>query len=100
VFVQFTRQLRRITTRRFDTLHQRIQKGAPWADKVGLTIHWLRHHAITQVQRISRDAVAARYARHAGTGVTGTYTKASGEDVCRAVSVMTGTDHPLQYAGW
>lgn len=91
---------RAITSRRFDTLHTRIQKQLPWADKLGLTIHWIRHHAITQVDRQFGPAVAARYARHANTSTTCTYTKATGEEVCAAVSALTGTTHPLAAGGW
>lgn len=85
----------RITDRRFDTLHTRIQTALPWADEVGLSCHWLRHHSITQVSRIGGRAVGAAFARHANTSTTGKYDKATFEEVCAAVGIMTGTKHPL-----
>lgn len=90
----------RITDRRFDTMHDRIQRTLPWADLLGVTIHWARHHAIKQVQIIAGDDVAGRYARHANTKTTAVYAKVTGEEVCAAVSRMTGTDHPLSNGGW
>lgn len=90
----------RLTSRRFDTLHQRVQKKLAWADRMGFTIHVLRHHAITTVERISSEAVAGRFARHHSGSVTRGYDKASGEEVCAAVAAMTGTVHPLAARGW
>ncbi|SDS83615.1 Integrase [Nocardioides scoriae] len=95
------RRPHRITDRRFDTLHKRIQRELGWADRLGVTLHWARHHAITTVERVSSEAVAARFARHtAQGGVTRTYDKASGEEVCAVVGWMTGTEHPLAGGGW
>lgn len=90
----------RITDRRFDYLHQRIQEALPWADRLGVTSHWCRHHSITQIERVSSAAVANTFARHANTSVTAIYTKASMAEVCRAVSIVTGTEHPLANGGW
>ncbi|CAM3734446.1 tyrosine-type recombinase/integrase [Nocardioides zeicaulis] len=92
---------RRITDRRFDTVHRRIQKSLPWAARLGVTLHWARHHAITTVERVSgSEAVAARFARHKDTTVTANYDKATGAEVCAAVAAMTGTVHPLAIEGW
>lgn len=90
----------RLTSRRFDNLHNRIQEALPWADRVGFSCHWLRHHSITAAERLSSEAVAAAFARHAARGVTGDYDKASGEEVCAVVGLMTGTEHPLAAGGW
>ncbi len=91
----------RITDRRFDTVHGRIQKALPWAARLGVTVHWARHHAITTVERVSgSEAVAARFARHSDKTVTANYDKASGEEVCAAVAAMTGTVHPHAAEGW
>lgn len=84
-----------LTSRRFDTLHQRIQRDVPWADSLGVTLHWWRHHAITQVERIAGEAVAARFARHRPRTVTHEYSTASMAEVCRAVEAMTESVHPL-----
>lgn len=85
----------RLTSRRFDTLHQRIQREIDWADDLGVTLHWWRHHAITTIERIAGTAVAIRFARHTPKDVTARYSTASFEEVCRAVGVMTGGQHPL-----
>lgn len=90
----------RLTSRRLDTLHTRIQTSLPWADRLGVTIHWFRHHAITTVERATSEAVAARFARHHDGGVTRTYDKATGEEVCAAVALVTGKAHPLADGGW
>jgi integrase len=91
----------RITDRRFDTVHARIQKALPWAARLGVSLHWGRHHAITTVERVSgSEAVAARFARHSDKTVTATYDKATGSEVCAAVAAMTGTVHPLAEEGW
>jgi integrase len=92
---------RRITDRRFDTIHARIQKALPWAARLGVTMHWGRHHAITTIERVSgSEAVAGRFARHKDTTVTSNYDKATGSEVCAAVAAMTGTVHPLAVEGW
>lgn len=90
----------RITSRRFDTLHARIQREVAWADRAGVTLHWLRHHAITQIERVAGPAVAEAFARHANSTVTAIYTKASMTEVCRAVGTVTQTEHPLSCGGW
>jgi len=89
-----------LTSRRFDTLHQRIQRDVAWADSLGVTLHWFRHHAVSVVERVSSGATAARFARHRPRTVTDEYTTASMEEVCRAVAAITGTTHPLQDGGW
>lgn len=89
-----------LTSRRFDTLHQRIQREVPWADNLGVTLHWFRHHAVSVVERVASSATAARFARHRPRTVTDEYTTASMEEVCQAVGIITGTVHPLQGGGW
>lgn len=92
---------RRLTDRRFDTVHRRIQDSLPWAGRLGVTVHWGRHHAITTVERLAgSEAVSGRFARHKDGTVTRNYDKASGEEVCAAVAAMTGTVHPLAHGGW
>jgi integrase len=92
---------RRITDRRFDTIHARIQRALPWAARLRVTVHWGRHHAITTIERVSgSEAVAGRFARHKDTTVTANYDKATGSEVCAAVGAMTGTVHPLALEGW
>jgi hypothetical protein len=48
-----------------------------------VSAHWIRHTTITDIERIAGVRVAAAYAGHADSnfGVTGTYTKASPEEL-------------------
>jgi site-specific recombinase XerD len=66
----------------FEGFAQRIQHLA-WAAELGVSAHWFRHTTITDIERIAGVRVAAAYAGHsAGTfGVTGTYTKASPDEL-------------------
>jgi integrase len=54
-----------------------------WAGELGVSAHWIRHTTITDIERIAGVQVAAAYAGHAdgNLGVTGTYTKASPEEL-------------------
>jgi integrase/recombinase XerC len=86
----------RITRRRFNTLTNRIQKALPWARKYGVSPHWLRHTAITSVERVAGFAVARAFAGHSvDVQTTNTYVKADNVEVARAVSILTGEEHPL-----
>jgi site-specific recombinase XerD len=66
----------------FEGFARRIQHP-PWAAELGVSAHWIRHTTITDIERIAGVRVAGAYAGHAnGTfGVTGTYTKASPEEL-------------------
>lgn len=66
----------------FEGFARRIQNLA-WAGELGVSAHWIRHTTITDIERIAGVRVAAAYAGHAdgNFGVTGTYTKASPEEL-------------------
>jgi integrase len=66
----------------FEGFAQRIQR-LEWAAELGVSAHWIRHTTITDIERIAGVRVAGAYAGHAaGTfGVTGTYTKASPDEL-------------------
>ena len=66
----------------FEGFARRIQNLA-WAGELGVSAHWIRHTTITDIERIAGVRVAAAYAGHADSnfGVTGTYTKASPEEL-------------------
>jgi integrase len=66
----------------FEGFARRIQNLA-WAKELGVSAHWIRHTTITDIERIAGVRVAAAYAGHADSnfGVTGTYTKASPEEL-------------------
>ena len=84
-----------ITSRRFDTLHKRIQLSLPWANSMNYSGHALRHTIGTMVERLAGYETAKRMLRHAGTSQTDTYVKAGPVEVARAVSTITGRNHPL-----
>jgi integrase len=87
--------LHRISTRRFDTLHKRIQLTLPWANSARYSGHFLRHTMSTLVERQAGHQTARKFLRHAGSGPTDTYVKAGTTEVAQAVSAITGFSHPL-----
>jgi integrase len=84
-----------LTDRTYDRIFTRAQALIPWAQRTPLTAHVLRHTAITAVERVAGFAVAAKFAGHTPSSVTGTYTKADVVEVARAVARLTGEPHPL-----
>lgn len=86
-----------LTRRRYNTLADRWQKSLPWAAQYGVSPHWLRHTAVTTVERLSGSfGVARAFAGHTvPDSVTTTYIKAGQGEVAAAVSEMTGEAHPL-----
>ena len=84
-----------ISSRRFDTLHKRIQLTLPWANSIQYSGHALRHTISTMVERLAGYETAKRFLRHTGSGPTDTYVKAGTTDIARAVSTITGFPHPL-----
>lgn len=81
--------------RRFDTIFaDHLQASFEWADRMQVTAHTLRHHAITRVERRYGHAVAAAFARHMPSGVTDLYALASQAEVAFAVVSMFGGHHP------
>jgi integrase len=85
---------RAITSRRLDSLFQRLQAAYEWADKRQVTAHTLRHHGITAVERESSKAVSTRFARHEPADTNDNYSKASDKEVAAVVVRLHGGDHP------
>ena len=87
-----------LTRRRYNTLAERWQEALPWAARLHVSAHWLRHTATTKVERLAGVAVAKAFAGHdtpAGNAITAQYTKASTSEVAAAVAILTGEPHPL-----
>lgn len=84
-----------LTSRRFDTLHRRIQSKLPWANQMGYSGHALRHTVGTIVERYAGTQVARKMLGHGQRKPTDIYTDASMTEVARAVSAMTGLPHPM-----
>jgi integrase len=84
-----------ISTRRFDTLHKRIQLTLPWANSARYSGHFLRHTISTMVERLAGYQTARHFLRHTASGPTDTYVKGSTAEDARAISTITGFSHPL-----
>lgn len=87
---------RPLTRKRYNTLVDRWRESLPWADELGVSIHWVRHTAITTVERIAGFGVARAFAGHRTSAeTTTTYITATLSEVAAAVAAMTGEPHPL-----
>ncbi|MFE2750603.1 tyrosine-type recombinase/integrase [Actinosynnema sp. NPDC059335] len=86
-----------LTGRRYDLLWKRVKDNLPWAAKLGVSMHWLRHTTLTWVERRYGYAVARAYAGHTDTkgGSTLTYIKGVPHEVARALAAYTREPHPL-----
>lgn len=86
-----------LTSRRYDHLWTRVRAALPWAAKLGVSTHWLRHTTLTWVERNYSYATARAYAGHTDTknGSTLTYIKGMPREVATALSTLTGEPHPL-----
>ncbi|MGY3520846.1 tyrosine-type recombinase/integrase [Micromonospora sp. PTRAS2] len=87
-----------ITSRRYDHLWQRLGRHLPWVGAQQVSTHWLRHTTLTWVERNFGYGIARAYAGHNGrsdAGTTSTYVRADVYEVARALSALTGEDHPL-----
>src|SRR5690242_2132069 len=79
---------RPLTYRRYDSLWARIGQHLRWVHTQQISTHWLRHTTLTWVERTFGNAVAKAYAGHTdrdNTGSTGTYVRASVEEVAKAL---------------
>ncbi len=89
---------RPLTYRRYDSLWARIGQHLRWVHTQQISTHWLRHTTLTWVERAFGHAVAKEYAGHTDSdsnGSTGTYVRATLEEVAAALAALTGEDHPL-----
>lgn len=87
-----------ITTRRYHYLTARIRKHLPWAARLQVTPHWIRHTTLTYVERQFGEAVARAYAGHASSAnasATPIYTRAGIVEIAEALVALTGQAHPL-----
>jgi integrase len=75
-----------ISRKRYNSLVNRWKKSLPWVRQYGVSIHWCRHHATSNIERLAGYAVARQFAGHSSGGeVTTTYIKALPHEVARAV---------------
>jgi len=92
---------RPLTRRHYDSLARRWQGHLEWAGTLGVSIHWVRHTAITNVERVAGFGVAREFAGHfaSTSATTTTYITASLAEVARVVAELTGETHPLDSRG-
>ncbi|MHA4950888.1 tyrosine-type recombinase/integrase [Micromonospora saelicesensis] len=87
-----------VTRRRYDYLWNRLGKNLSWVATQQVSTHWLRHTTLTWVERNFGYGIARAYAGHdsrSAAGTTSTYVKADVYEVARALSALTGEDHPM-----
>jgi site-specific recombinase XerD len=79
------RQLRGVpvTRRRFNSLFERVQAVLPWAARIGVSLHWIRHTTLKDVEIVGGLRLAQGYGGHSdeANGVTGAYTKVTWEEL-------------------
>ena len=92
---------RALTRRRYDHLWQRLGRQLPWVTAQGISTHWLRHTALTWVERHFGYSIARAYASHTDSSgaATTTYIKAGLQAVATALAAMTGQPHSRTWAG-
>jgi len=84
-------QGRAISSRRFDTLWQRIGTVLPWVAEKGISNHWLRHTTLSWVERSGASgSVTSKYAGHGPVNVTANYSKGRLEEIARVHELLFG----------
>ena len=77
-----------LTGRRYDSLFKRVKDELPWARRLGVSMHWIRHTTLTDISNAAGSRIAAAYAGHAERSVTDRYTVPSFEDLLVAHSTV------------
>lgn len=82
--------------RRLETDWNYLREVSEWGAELAISSHWLRHSAITRLERASSFTVAAAWAGHSLSSiVTSTYVRVGLPDLVCAWMAMTGLPHPL-----
>ena len=81
---------RPITRKRFETLTGYWKNALGWVSQRGVSAHWLRHTAVTSMDRIGGHAVAELFAGHKPRNVTDRYTTASPDELQDAFDIYVG----------
>lgn len=81
-----------LTHRRFDTIFNRVDRVLPWAESLGVSLHWIRYSTLTDIRITSGERVATAYAGHGDQagGVTALYTRASFAELQAAHALLFG----------
>ena len=83
-----------VTSRRLDGLFARVRAELAWADRLGVSLHWLRHTTLSDVERVAGPRVARAYAGHAPGEVTDRYTHVSFQDLSEAHRLIFAREDP------
>ena len=84
-----------LTRRQMDGVWTRVRRQVPWAADLGVSSHWMRHYAITNIDQVSGYATAAASAGHRLVrGATASYVKVGLPEVAAAFSRLWGEPHP------
>lgn len=70
-----------VTRRRYNTLFGKVQDALPWARRLLVSSHWIRHTTLTDVSRATNGRVAAAYAGHSTRSTTDIYTAVTFEEL-------------------
>lgn len=83
-----------LTAKRFETLWRRLRMELPWAEKIGVSSHWIRHTTITWVDRASNPTIAQAFAGHTPASITASYSKPGAQELANVLAMLTGTEPP------
>jgi integrase len=83
-----------LTSRRLDTLFDRLDAHTTWSEPLEVAAHWIRHTTLTDIEAVAGPRVAAAYAGHAAdsVGVIGRYVSVDFEDLQAAYLAVFGPD--------
>jgi integrase/recombinase XerC len=86
-----------LTSRRFDSLFERLRGVVPWADASDVSLHYIRHTIARKMERAGGKAVARRFLGHSRQSgdATDLYTAAVPTEVVTIWSQVMGVPHPL-----
>ena len=83
-----------LSAKRFETLWSRLRLELPWAEKIGVSSHWIRHTTITWVDRASNPTIAQAFAGHTPASITASYSKPGAQELANVLAMLTGTEPP------
>lgn len=84
-----------LTRRQMDGVWTRVRRQVPWAEDLGVSSHWIRRYAISNIEQVAGYATAAAFAGHRLVrGATASYVKVGLPEVAAAFSRLWGEPHP------
>ena len=83
---------RPVTRKRIEALTAVWSQALPWVQQQGVSLHWLRHTTITNIDRLAGPSVAQGFAGHQPSSVTGRYTVARPHEIQEAFDIYVGLE--------